>query len=652
MIGIGLNVSLRSSNYILTPCTQTLLANYKGRVTLDGGSYWSSVGGEDRKVFSGRSLKPDGVMTATVPDMLIGDVLTNGGTSVLTAGNGTIAFTAGSCWDIKKNGQLTFPCVDDAPLGTNITVGNVVDKLNPMILVNPPADVWQEHIDGGGSDYLNQFGYSEYENLIIHSKDLTESIWGVNAGAVKVSALSFTLDAQNNSGIYNSTLSIAASLVGSTNTFAVKGLVGSGNILLQLVDATTFALTSSNTVVLSDTPQDCTVTRTVEAGATGIQPQFREATDTAATVTYESCILIEGTAADLPDEYPTTTTFPILGQQPAAYNSTTLDWLGNALEHPGSAKIPLQASTGPVWVGDSVAYGTSSAPPSIDVESSYIESRFMIGSSGVVLVSIGTSGHNAYLGVNSSHQIGAGIGTQGFGGIHGDTVYSPGDIVLARVEWSSTTVTLYADGVVIYSDIISGTVVLNSHIVLSAFFDFSSIHDSAIYLADIGGEHYYSLVEGTPSETALVTKDRIGTNDITWSNMSATNWQLLERPEGDYPLLQGFTKVAVGQIPSSLTDPLLDAAGNTLQYKAGETLVPDNSMTFVMPLMIAMLLADVVPGFWFDGAGVQEERTVTEIETFSLTSDQYMYKDGKYLVCSEDQTGACLEKSNKYLGRT
>lgn len=166
----------------LSPCTQFLIAQFTGALTSAADAYLSKIGTEDREVFKGRSLKPDGIMSGTVPDMLATDTLTNSGNSVLTPGNGTVDFTAGSCWDIEwKRGDTVlgfFPCVT----GIGLTVENVADKDNPMTLVVDPEyvdDVWQEHIDGGGSDYLNQFGYTDCiptKYLILYTTPTVDSI--------------------------------------------------------------------------------------------------------------------------------------------------------------------------------------------------------------------------------------------------------------------------------------------------------------------------------------------------------------------------------------------------------------------------------------------------------------------------------------------
>lgn len=166
------------------------------------------------------------------------------------------------------------------------------------------------------------------------------------------------------------------------------------------------------------------------------------------------------------------------------------------------------------------------------------------------------------------------------------------------------------------------------------------------YQVVLSNSSTYSFTEGSPTETAFTIYDQSdNNNDITLINYSATNWQILTRP--DWPLLLGFTKDAIGYIPVSSTNPLKDAAGNDIQHKAGQTLVPDNPMQFVMPLVTAMLAADSGLNFWFDGAGVQNFKTVTEIAAYE--SDQYIYGGGKCLVCSEPQTGDCLLKTLTYL---
>ena len=485
MIGIGLNVSLRSDNFSLTPCTEFLIAWYTGVVASAADAYLSKVGDEDREVFQGRSLKADGVVSATVPDILATDTITNSGISVLTPGNGTVSFTAGNCWDIEwKRGATVlgiFPCVT----GGGLTVENVVDKDNPVTLVNPPVDIWHEHTDGGGSDYPNQFGFT------------------------------------------------------------------SGS--------------------------------------------------------------------------------PIA---PAAYQSTTLDWLGNPLEHPGSAKIPLQCAKAPVFVGDGVAYGTFDTPH-------VLSGALTITAAG--LIPDASSDQRAILGGASyvrftdstTLNINLGGSTRDF--THSLSVGTPFTLSIVRGATGDTVVTLndtvfgtesMGIGEVTFPQIISRTPTADKF-------------NSSLYYLSINGSSY-SFTEGTPTETALTVYDRLGNgNHITLSNASAGNWQLLERL--DKPLLEGFTKDTLGYIP--------EIAGSAPQYPRGGTLVPDNPMQYQMPLMPEMLDADSGLNFWFT-AGVQNLKTITEIETYSNTSDQYMYGDGKYLVCSEDQTGACLEKSNKYLGRT
>jgi hypothetical protein len=55
-----------------------------------------------------------------------------------------------------------------------------------------------------------------------------------------------------------------------------------------------------------------------------------------------------------------------------------------------------------------------------------------------------------------------------------------------------------------------------------------------VYQVTLSNGSSYSFTEGTPTETAMTVYDRVGNNHITLSNMSTTNWQLLERP--DWPL--------------------------------------------------------------------------------------------------------------------
>ncbi|MCK5018503.1 MAG: hypothetical protein KAS32_15695, partial [Candidatus Peribacteraceae bacterium] len=215
---------------------------------------------------------------------------------------------------------------------------------------------------------------------------------------------------------------------------------------------------------------------------------------------------------------------------PAAYQSITEDWIGNPLEHSGSAKIPLQAVTAPVFVGDGVAYGTFDTPHVLIGD---FEVECTIDISAIVpqqaLLSSSPAGSLLYRTPTSWILYLDGDGPYSFQTITGTT----GTLNLSRV---GNQATLDINGV--------------SETKTVPISDFKADIFADHPTADMGVEGIvsaltingstYSFTEGVWNQTALMVHDRSGNgNHINLVNISSSNWQLLERP--DYPLFDGFS---------------------------------------------------------------------------------------------------------------
>jgi len=435
-------------------------------------------------------------------------------------------------------------------VGSGTTAANVIDADNPLNIVNQPSDFWYSHSDGFGSNYLNDFGYSERENLSGDSEDLTGSTWATLLGATISGPNTFNLDLTGKSRIENTASMADTTLAGETieMTVELSGPVGAA-VHIGIAEYTTWDVTYVE-VTLTDTLTEYTVSRTLGSGATGAL--FRVTNFSGVTINGITFGKIHATKTG--GEYAKTTSFSIVGKQPAAYQGDALDWLGNDLQSVGKVKPTLPCYKAPAFVGDGVAYGTlSSFPWSNFTDGIKVECDVeAVGSGPFVIIGAGLdSTYGFYIFRTSTYfavscaQAGSGAGYIIYDSVSGVTV---GDIVRLSFEFTlisgnqyviDITVGNYTTSTTKYMDYSSVYPLYVSRYTGGGLYFPGKIHDLKLYQ---GGEliNAYSFTEGTPTETALKTYDRIGSNHITWTSMSATNWQLVERP--DWPLLDGFSK--------------------------------------------------------------------------------------------------------------
>jgi hypothetical protein len=302
-----------------SPCREDLLANYTGVLTADELSYRSKVG-QDREYFKAGSMKFDGTAYVTESSLLSSDVITNEGVAVATVAAGKIDFTAGSCWDLKvtRGGTLVIWC--PGVTGDGTTAANVLsdDGSNGLTVVNMPADFWQEHTDGGGSNYLNEFGWGDpsLENEIWYNPpQIIQDGWTDNGD-----------DTYTNDGTQNGYIRIKSALViGKTYQadMTIEDYI-SGSVTL---------------------PYDNSAAARIYKNVSGAFSHIFLCTISDLRI-YSS--LFEGTVSLISVKEV------LAAKQPASQADTTKDWLGNTLEYPGAAAIPLEIVKAPVFVGNGV----------------------------------------------------------------------------------------------------------------------------------------------------------------------------------------------------------------------------------------------------------------------------------------------------------
>jgi len=386
-------------------CKDFLEAQYSSAISADGLSYKDEYG-EDREYHKAGSIKPDTTVFFD-GDIQEFDVITCEGTAVPEVDNGYFYFsTAGSAWDIKitRAGTLIawYPCVT----GDGTVLANVLsdDGSGSVTAVNAPAGLWQEHIDGNGSNYLNEFGYSRRQNLIRYSESLGAS-WEVAGFNVTQGANNFWNIEKSTSDAYSSVyqlfinnktgnLVLDIELTAGTQTDGVYiGLYKGG-----FGDSSAEILSGSGVVsgagLIKITGLDSGVTKlrvvrtSVNAGDScrlyiypGWGPQAQIGDNV--NLRFPNMSNIIGV------KYAKTEDNIIVGLQPASQADTSKDWLGNQLQYRGPAGTPLAIVKAPVFVSDGAVYGANANNAGASISSQVSTATATISSAGVIAFPVG-----------------------------------------------------------------------------------------------------------------------------------------------------------------------------------------------------------------------------------------------------------------------
>lgn len=436
----------------------------------------------------------------------------------------------GYAWGLKAGDSSGTKLHIPGVTGAGTIAANVIDPDNPLTIYSQPSDFWYSHSDGGGSDYLNEYGYSEADGATMYT---TSSATTLYTSGAKIPAVS-----------------------GST----------------------------------------------------------------------EYCC-----AFDSPGN-------PIV------------------LSHSGKVKPTLDCYKAPAFVGNGVASGSVSnfsVTGVVEVEVEWKPSQ--LEHQGILSLFCPS-------GVCLKYRDNGDLWVRMFTATVTKTLYYGGFYTAGERHTIKVTravdgaITVYKNGVVfpLSSSNLSGLISLPNTLYVAAYDPLGTYTEEAygeLYSINIKEDGVtkasYSFTEGSLTETAMMVYDRVGNNHITLSNMSATNWQLVERP--DWPLLDGFSKDTTGYIPASTVNTDKDSAGNDLEYLPDKTMVTVNPTQLRAPLYKPHINQekDIGVNLWFDGAGGQNALTLSDLT--ANWNDANFYSTNKYLVYEAAITGSCKTKTENYM---
>lgn len=767
------------------PCTDGLISWFTGQRNSDKDAYISRTGVNDREVLQAGSMKFDGTAYGTFasfPWSNFTDGIKVECEVEATGGDSYMWFTAG---EFNVSGFY----IQRTAVGYQIVVSysgaygilNVLDTDSGVSV----GDIYEVSVMAefiSGNQYTFTISVNGYDNSAILPMDDYSGV--VYVARYITSGYEFP-----------GKISDLKLYQGSSLIAYIPGVTGEGTTAANVVDP-------DNQLTIINQPSDFWYSHSDSGGSNYLNS-------------------VGFTIADGSTMYTTsahTTLYAAGAKIPALYGSTgyccAFDSNGDpvSLQNVGQVKPTLQCYKAPAFVGDGVAYGESTSNLDITGYSAITLDVDLtittVSSSGGVLFAI--SHHTAEeirVEYNSA-------GTVDFV-VDDGTKYSVSySVVLSSINrltlvfngddiqgYVNSSLVATVTGVTFDFSTAEGLITLlcraGGLLVRAANIYSAKIYDYTLSASEVSGTPTknpvwaVSCTEGTPSQTALKTYDRIGSNHITWSSMSATNWQLVERP--DWPLLDGFSKrenlikysedltqssvwilvndavvvdsetvtlaatigsrtenttlqndssvvgktfdfnvtisssnpgtivlmivdyttwlsdslaitltptptkyslsrtvasdatgvlfqirnqsgveiqdikvehshvtinggdyikttdtLAIGYQPASITSPNQDAAGNSLQYLTGQTMVSDNPTQLKAPLYQPHIAQenDIGVNLWFDGAGGQNALTFGDL--MENWNDANFYGDNKYLIYEAAITGDCLIKTEKY----
>jgi lysophospholipase L1-like esterase len=294
-----------------------------------------SIGISSRAVVKGSGFF--GAGSASVIGLLTAMTFTADGDAPTCTVNGTLTFPGPDCWNIRAylDGILWayWP-------GINVGQTTELDASgNGHHLTVLATTTITERLDGTGTNYCNESGYSEKENLITDSFDLYETItnmWRTANGATEISPNTFSLADNSSSYLYEKS-SYTGYAEGDTLKFTAK-ISGTGTLKLQM-RTTNGLYANSAQIPLTTTPTEYSIERILGVGDTGTDCRFvKGVADGVATCMIESVSMRKKYGLAYKEACQTNGT-KISGRQPKS--------LKNVMASPGTVVV----------IGDSLAYG-------------------------------------------------------------------------------------------------------------------------------------------------------------------------------------------------------------------------------------------------------------------------------------------------------